>query len=84
MKKLMIPALVAMTALYAGGALAATVTHTVKSMDATAHSVTLDDGQTYHFPASYDLKDVKVGEKVEITFETKAGKHEATMLKAAK
>lgn len=84
MKTLVTSALAALTILVAGNAFAATATQTIKSIDQAKHAVTLSDGQVYTFPASYDLKAAKVGEKVQVTYENKAGMHEASMLKAAK
>lgn len=84
MNKFTLPVAVTLATLIAGSAFAATVTHTVKAMDAAKHTLTLDDGQTYQFPAGYDLSKVKAGEKVTVTFETKNGMHEASAVVAAK
>lgn len=70
--------------LVAGSALAATATSTVKSMDASKRTVTMDNGQTYQVPAGMDLSMVKPGEKVKVTYETKNGVHHASRLEAAK
>lgn len=84
MSKLTLPVAMAFATLFAGTALAATVTDTVKSMDATKHTITLNNDQVYQLPATYDLTRVKVGEKVTVTFETRSGTHEATEVMAAK
>jgi outer membrane lipoprotein SlyB len=83
MKKFITPALAVLITLAAGGVFAADTTHTVKSVNEKTHTVTLDDGNTYIFKAMYDLKKVKVGEKVDITYDMKDGKYEATALKPA-
>lgn len=83
MKKFNTSALAVFITLAAGSAFAANTTHTVKSVDEKTHTVMLENGNAYIFKATYDLTKVKVGEKVDITYETKNGKHEATALKAA-
>lgn len=84
MNRFLVPAFAAVMALSVGGAFAATVTSTIKSMDAKAHTVTLHDGRVYHLPMGHDMSMLKAGEKVKVTFENKAGKHEATEIVAAK
>ena len=54
-----------------------TATGTVKSLDAKAHSVTLDNGSTYMLPKSYQQSKLKAGEKVKISWEKKASKNMA-------
>jgi hypothetical protein len=54
-------------------ALAAEATDTVKTIDATARTVTLNDNKVYVFPATIDVTKLKVGDKVKITFTTDAG-----------
>tara|TARA_R100001129_G_scaffold170327_1_gene139684 strand:- start:6881 stop:7156 length:276 start_codon:yes stop_codon:yes gene_type:complete len=51
-----------------------TTTGTVKSVDAKAGSVTLDNGTTYMLPAGYSHSKLKAGEKVKISWEKKASK----------
>jgi hypothetical protein len=69
MKKLMIAAgaasLLAMSSL---GALADEAQGSIKSIDPTAMTVTLDDGNTYALPTSVDAASLQVGEKVKIEF----------------
>jgi hypothetical protein len=54
----------------------------IKSIDATAMTVVLADGTTYHLPAGFDVKPFKVGEKVVVSWEMKGTLKEATALKA--
>lgn len=55
----------------------------IKSIDAKAMTVVLEDGTTYHLPAGYDLKPFKVGEKVVVSWEAKGDLKEAMALKAS-
>lgn len=57
-------------------------TGVIKTIDAKAMTVALEDGTTYHLPAGYDLKTFKVGEKVVVSWEMKGTLKEATALKA--
>jgi len=78
MNKLTLPiALVAMIT-GVGSAFAAQATGTIASMDAMAHTVTLDDGQIYEVAADYDVSMMKAGEKVNVTFDISDGKNMAT------
>ena len=43
----------------------------IKSIDAKAMTVMLEDGTTFHLPAGYDVKPFKVGEKVVVSWEMK-------------
>ncbi len=83
MKRLIIPAMAILMPLTASGAFAASVTKEIKSMDTTAHTVTLNDDAVYVFPADYDLSTLKAGEKVEITFEAIDGKNQATEVRSS-
>jgi outer membrane lipoprotein SlyB len=85
MKKLMIAAgaagLLAMSTLTA---LADEASGAITSVDPTALTVTLDDGNTYTLPASIDAASLKVGEKVTIEFSKDAdGKMTATAVTPA-
>lgn len=57
-------------------------TGVIKTIDAKAMTVVLEDGTTYHLPAGYDLKPFKVGEKVVVSWEMKGTLMEAMALKA--
>ena len=82
MRTLMIPAaLVLATSLAPAAAFAAThhtAAGTVKSVDATAKTVTLDDGKTFVLPKSAKAHQLTTGEKVKISYVTKGSKMEAT------
>jgi Cu/Ag efflux protein CusF len=43
----------------------------IKSIDAKANSITLADGKVFVLPAKFDLKTIKVGEKVTVTYDIK-------------
>ena len=80
MKKLMIAAgaagLLAMSSMVA---LADEAQGSITSIDPTAMTVTLDDGNTYTLPASIDAASLQVGEKVKVEFSKDAdGKMSAT------
>ncbi len=55
----------------------------IKTIDEKAMTVVLADGTIYHLPAGYDLKALKVGEKVVVSWEMKGTLKEATALKAS-
>ena len=58
-------------------------TGTIKSIDAKAISVTLDNGTVYMLPKTFKLADFKVGEKVSVHWELKGTAHDATAMTAA-
>ena len=85
MKKLMIAAgaasLLAMSSL---AAFADEAQGSITSVDPTAMTVTLDDGNTYGLPASIDAASLQVGEKVKIEYSKDAdGKMTATAVTPA-
>jgi Cu/Ag efflux protein CusF len=43
----------------------------IKSIDAKTNSITLDDGKSFTLPAKFDLKTIRVGEKVMVTYDMK-------------
>jgi Cu/Ag efflux protein CusF len=47
---------------------AADVSGTIKSIDMTAKTVTLDNGQIYKLPSTFDEAKFKVGDKVKVTY----------------
>jgi len=47
---------------------AADVTGMIKSIDTTAKTVTLDNGEMYKFPSTFDAANFKVGDKVKVTY----------------
>jgi Cu/Ag efflux protein CusF len=84
MKKMMTPVVAGFALLAATFAYAADATGAIKSIDATAKTVTLDDNKVYALPASVDITKLKVGDKVKVTFTTDAaGKNTATAVAAA-
>lgn len=85
MRAFLIPAAIAAGLALAPAAFAAqTTTGTIKAMDTKTHTVTLDNGTVYNLPSSVKEKDLKVGEKVSVNWDMKAGKHQATTVAAAK
>ena len=83
MRKLIAPiaagVLVISTAVFA-----ATASGTVKSVDAKAGTVTLDDGVTYMLPSTVKADTIKVGSKVKVTFDKTGGKMVASKIDVAK
>jgi hypothetical protein len=47
---------------------AADLTGTIKSIDATAKTVTLNNGDVFKWPSSFSAAGFKVGEKVKVTY----------------
>ncbi len=84
MRKSLIIATSAGALLLAGSAFAAsmTVNGAIKTIDAKANSIVLENGKSYALPKGFDLKTLKVGEKVNVTFEEKDGKAMASDVKA--
>ena len=80
MKKLMIAAGAAsLLALSSLAAVADEAQGSITSVDPTAMTVTLDDGNTYALPASVDAASLQIGEKVKIEYSKDAsGKMNAT------
>jgi len=67
-------AAVLISAMFAGTALAAaaqTATGVIKTIDPDKKDIVLDTGGTYMLPAKFDVKKIKVGEKVKVTYTTK-------------
>jgi len=70
MKKLMIAtSAAALLAASSFAALADEATGSITSIDTSAGTVTLDDGNTYMLPQSMDSAQLQVGEKVKIEFQ---------------
>lgn len=81
MRKLLIAAgAAALLAASSIAALAADATGAIKSVDAAANTVTLEDGTIYVLPAGFDAASIKVGDKVTITFDEADGKMTATVV----
>jgi hypothetical protein len=73
MRKFVIPAALVALLATASVACAADATGTVKAVDASAGTVTLDNNAQYLLPASIKATDVKVGAKVKVTYTVVAG-----------
>jgi hypothetical protein len=85
-RKFAVPILVIGLAGASAMALAAVETKSgdIKTLDTAKQEIVLTSGETFNVPASIQLKNFKVGEKVTIAYEMKNGKMEATKVEAAK
>jgi Cu/Ag efflux protein CusF len=71
----------------AGSALAAaaqTATGVIKTIDPDKKDIVLDTGGTYMLPAKFDVKKIKVGEKVKVTYTTLGDQMVASKVVASK
>jgi Cu/Ag efflux protein CusF len=75
MRKLVIPAAAALMAMSVSFAWAADVTGVIKSINANAHEIVLDDGKTYSLPQSIKMTDFKEGDKIMVSAEVQNGKN---------
>jgi hypothetical protein len=73
-------------AMLAGPAFAAALSMSgvIKTIDTAKNDVVLQTGETFVLPAKFDLKTIKVGEKVKITYEKQGTKMVASDVAAAK
>ena len=80
-----IPAVLVGTML-AGSAFAAALSMSgvIRTIDKAKNDVVLQTGETFVLPAKFDLKTIKVGEKVKITYEKQGTKMVASDIAAAK
>jgi len=79
MRKLMIAAgAAALLAASTFAAVAADASGAITSIDTAANTVTLEDGKIYVLPMGFDAASIKVGDKVNITFDEADGKMTAT------
>lgn len=86
MRKLIVPFLIVASLGATSVAMAATPTTTngaIKSLDAKACTVTLDNKTMYQFAPKCDFSKLSVGEKVAITWELQSGKYMASKIAAA-
>jgi Cu/Ag efflux protein CusF len=67
----------------ASAAYAATAAGTIKSIDAAAKTVTLKNGKTFTTGTGVRLSDLKVGEKVNVTYTGAGSNMDATAIVAA-
>jgi hypothetical protein len=65
-------------------ALAAQATGTITAISKKADSITLSDGKTYALPEGIEAETLKVGQKVHVTYSTKAGRSVASKVAAVK
>ena len=65
-------------------AFAASDTATVKKIDAKSDAVTLSDGKTFTWGEGTEAETLKIGEKVIVTYATKAGKMVASKVVVTK
>ena len=72
-------------AMLAGSAFAAALSMSgvIKTIDTAKNDVVLQSGETFALPAKFDLKKIKVGEKVKITYEKQGTKMVASDIAAA-
>jgi Cu/Ag efflux protein CusF len=85
MRSLMVPA--ALAAFFSASLVAfaaQTTTGTVKEFDLKAKTLTLSDGTVYELPGKFKNSGIKNGEKVQLSWDMKDGKHMATKLKIIK
>lgn len=80
MKRLVMAA--AILAATAGTALAATDTGAIKAIDTKTDAITLNDGKTFTVAKGAWEKSFKVGQMVQVTYETTGGKMLATKVMA--
>lgn len=80
-----VPAILVVTMLSSSAfAAALTMTGVIKTVDATKNEVVLKSGETFALPAKFDLKKIKVGEKVSVTYEKAGTTMTASEIAAAK
>jgi hypothetical protein len=82
MKRLIITA--AAVTFVTGVALAATDTGIIKRIDPKNDAITLDDGKTFTLAEGTEAESLKVGQKVEVTYDLKSGKLVATKILVVK
>ena len=84
MKKVVASAVAALFAMNMTAAWAwSDVSGTIKSINANAHEITLDNGKTYTVDQSVKLTDLKAGDKVMVSTEEQNGKNMANKVTKA-
>ncbi|MBB4187905.1 Cu/Ag efflux protein CusF [Sinorhizobium terangae] len=73
-----------LAAMLVAPAFAATMTGTIKTIDPAKNDIVLQSGETFTLPAKFDLKKLKVGEKVSVTYLKHGGSMIASKVVAAK
>lgn len=84
MKKSVIATAMILAVATSTGAFAKATTGTITSVDKNGDSITLSDGQTFTLPEGIEAETLKVGEKVSVTYTTKAGKLAVSSIHQAK
>lgn len=78
MRVILAPAVLAAALALAPVAFAAqSAAGSIKALDMTTHTLTLDNGTVYYLPTTFKDPGLKVGEKVSIQWDMKDGKHQA-------
>ena len=85
MKRILLPAILAVSVAATGLTMAATSTAsgTIKAIDKAAMTLTLNDGTVYSLLKGVDAAKLTVGEKVAVAWEMMNGKHAATAVTPA-
>ena len=82
--RIMLSALAAATILGAANlAYAAEATGTIKSIDMSKHTVTLDNGSTYDVAKDVQVNGMRIGERVTLTYQQSGKAMDATAIKPA-
>lgn len=84
MKKSAIALAITIALASSGGAFAKAMTSTVKNIDKNGDSITLTNGKTLTLPEGIEAETLKAGEKVTVTYSTKAGKPAVSSIRPAK
>jgi hypothetical protein len=74
---------VALAAVVSTTALAKTITGTIQSVNKSGDAITLSDGKTFTLPEGIEAETLKPGEKVVVTYTTKAGNLAVSSIRAA-
>lgn len=86
MRKILFPAVAVALVASSFGAFAATSPDTgaIKAIDATAMTLTLADGMVFKLPTTVKAADLKVGEKVTVSYKVNGTVNDAETVVAAK
>ena len=84
MKNLLILPVIGFVLATASAAFGATDIGVIKSINPKGDAIILEDGKTFVLAEGTEAESLKVGEKVKITFKSKAGKMVATKVEIAK
>jgi Cu/Ag efflux protein CusF len=82
MRKFVVPTMIAALLATASLAFAAQqTTGTIKSIDSSTHKLTLSDGMTFTLGSAAPQSGWKVGDKVQVSYDTSGGVNTASMVK---